>query len=192
MTQRLLTFIFIGGLIGSMMGYFGKCSTGTCPLTATPLRGALYGAFWGLLLSLTISPPIPKESVPESKNVIKIIDSESFNKEVLKVLDIPVLVDFYAPWCGPCRRLSPIISSLADKLNGKSKVCKLNTDDVGDVSKQYKIRTIPLVIVFYDGKEVERVRGCKSEKYYIELLKKYYIEQKESDSVLNNDKQEEE
>ncbi len=192
MTQKILTFIFIGGLIGSMMGYFGKCSTGTCPLTATPLRGALYGAFWGLLLSLTVSPPTSKESVPESKNIIKIADVEVFNKEVLKAGDIPVLVDFYAPWCGPCKRLSPVLSSLADKVVDKAKVCKFNTDDLGEIAKQYKIRTIPTVIIFYQGAEVNRIKGIKSEKYYIGLLKQYYTEQKESDYILNDNKQGEE
>jgi len=191
MTQKILTFIFIGGLIGSMMGYFGKCSTGSCPLTATPLRGALYGAFWGLLLSLTVSPPIPKDSVPESKNVIKITDSEIFDKEVLKTLDISVLVDFYAPWCGPCKRLSPVLSSLADKVVDKAKVCKLNTDDLGEISKQYKIRTIPTVIIFYKGAEVRRIKGIKSEKYYIEILKQYYVEQENLDSSSNNNNLEE-
>jgi len=55
MVLRVITGIAVGGILGALMGYFGKCASGTCPLTSTPLRGALYGAFWGLIFTFTIS-----------------------------------------------------------------------------------------------------------------------------------------
>ncbi|MDR2192696.1 MAG: thioredoxin [Endomicrobium sp.] len=84
----------------------------------------------------------------------------NFAKEVLES-DIPVLVDFWAPWCGPCKMLSPVIEELAKEYEGKAKVCKLNTDENMTLSSQFQITSIPCVIVFKGGKAVEKIVGFR-------------------------------
>lgn len=90
-----------------------------------------------------------------------IITEENFEKEVLKS-DIPVLVDFWASWCGPCRMLAPVIEEIAKNHEGKIKVCKANVDDNGDLAARYEIRSIPTVILFKDGTPVKRSVGAKN------------------------------
>lgn len=92
-----------------------------------------------------------------------ILTDNSFNKEVLEA-DIPVLVDFWAEWCGPCKLVGPIIAELANEYAGKIKVCKLDTDAHQKNSASFGISAIPTIILFEDGKEVKRLVGAKSKK----------------------------
>jgi len=90
-----------------------------------------------------------------------IISNDNFEAEVLKS-DIPVLVDFWATWCGPCKMLAPIIEAIAKDHEGTLKVCKADVDDNGDLAAQFGIQSIPTVILFKDGKEVKRSIGAKN------------------------------
>jgi thioredoxin 1 len=74
----------------------------------------------------------------------------------------PILVDFWAPWCGPCRAMSPAVEAVAQKLAGNAKVYKLNVDDNPSVSPRFSIRGIPTLILFKDGKEINRRIGLSS------------------------------
>ena len=78
------------------------------------------------------------------------ITKDNFEAEVLKS-DIPVLVDFWAPWGGPCRMLAPTVAQIAEEYAGKAKVCKVNVDDEGDLAAQFGIASIPTVMVFKNG-----------------------------------------
>lgn len=89
---------------------------------------------------------------------------ENFNQEVLSS-DLPVLVDFYADWCGPCKMLAPVIETLAEEYEGKVKVGKLNVDNAPDVSGRYGIMSIPTLLYFKNGEIVNKTIGvvAKSE-----------------------------
>ncbi len=100
--------------------------------------------------------------VMASKNVLE-LTTDNWQQEVVNS-DKPVLVDFWAVWCGPCRALAPAIESLADKYAGKVKVGKLNTDDHQDLAVRYGISAIPQVLIFKGGEEPkERIVGLNSE-----------------------------
>jgi thioredoxin 1 len=89
------------------------------------------------------------------------VTDTSFETEVLKS-NQPVLVDFWAAWCAPCRMLAPTIDAVAEKYQGKAKVVKLNVDENIDMSSKYGIKGIPTLILFRDGKEADRVVGVPS------------------------------
>lgn len=87
------------------------------------------------------------------------VTDSTFKQEVLDS-ELPVLVDFWAPWCGPCRMVSPVVDELASQYGGQVKVVKLNTDDSPGVASQYGIRSIPTLILFKGGQIIDRVVGA--------------------------------
>ena len=95
-------------------------------------------------------------------NLIEFTDA-NFDSEVLKS-DIPVLVDFWAPWCGPCRVIAPTIEELSNEYAGKFKVGKVNTDENMQISTQYGIRSIPTLGIFVNGKMVDSIIGALPKK----------------------------
>lgn len=97
---------------------------------------------------------------------------QNFDAEVTNS-NVPVLVDFWAPWCGPCQMLGPVIAEVAEEYNGKAKVCKVNVDEESELAAQNAIVSIPTVILFNNGKAVERIVGTHSFDDYADLLDKY-------------------
>ncbi len=91
------------------------------------------------------------------------VDSQSFDQEVLKS-EIPVLVDFWAPWCGPCKAIAPTVDALAEELAGKLKVVKVNTDEANDVAGRYGVMSIPTLLVIKGGQVVETLVGNQSKQ----------------------------
>ena len=92
---------------------------------------------------------------------VKHFSNDTFQSEVLQGSG-PILVDFWAPWCGPCKMLGPVIDGLADELSGKAVVGKVNIDDEPDIAAKYGVVTIPTIILFKDGQEVNRLVGVQS------------------------------
>jgi len=86
------------------------------------------------------------------------VNGNNFQQEVLES-SIPVLVDLWAPWCMPCRMISPIVEELGNENQGKLKVCKLNTDENQNIAARYGIQGIPTLLFFKDGQEVDRIVG---------------------------------
>jgi thioredoxin 1 len=94
---------------------------------------------------------------------------QSFEQDVLKS-PLPVLVDFWAPWCGPCRLAGPVIDNVAQKMEGKAKVFKLNVDDNPDTACTYSVTGIPTIIIFRNGKLEKRLVGVQQESIYLDAL----------------------
>lgn len=101
-------------------------------------------------------------------SVLQLTDG-SFQQEVIDS-PIPVLVDFWAPWCGPCRMLAPTIEELSKDYDGKIKVCKLNTDESPETAGSFGISSIPTVLLFKDGKVVDKLVGLNPKKKFQEML----------------------
>lgn len=102
----------------------------------------------------------------------KEVSDINFDQEVLQS-SIPVLVDFWAPWCGPCRALGPTIDALAQELEGKVKVLKLNTDENPESAVRFRINSIPNLIFFKDGKPVDQLIGAVDKSKILDTIAKF-------------------
>ncbi|HEX9307911.1 MAG TPA: thioredoxin [Anaeromyxobacter sp.] len=105
-----------------------------------------------------------------SNDVVNLQDG-TFDQEVLKS-DVPVLVDFWAVWCGPCKAIAPAVEELAKQYKGKVKVAKMNVDDHQNVPQQYGIRSIPTLLLFKGGRVVDTIVGAVPKSKLEESLKK--------------------
>jgi thioredoxin 1 len=174
MISKILLGVLIGGTIGAVLGYLGKCSSGTCPLTANPYRGAIYGAIVGALLASALSIQ-PKEK-PEGSDIVHIKNKSDSNFEVVeangsnlmesltketflqKVFnyeqnkewkfegEVPCIVDFYADWCGPCKMVEPILQELAQEYQDKINIYRVDTEAEPELAAAFGIQSIPSLL----------------------------------------------
>ncbi|MGK7906872.1 MAG: thioredoxin [Synechococcus sp.] len=100
------------------------------------------------------------------------VKDDSFETEVIGS-DLPVLVDFWAPWCGPCRMVAPVVQEIAEQYDGKVKVVKMNTDENPKVASEYGIRSIPTLMVFKGGQKVDVVVGAVPKATLASTLEKH-------------------
>lgn len=179
---KILFIIAAGAAGGALLGSTRSCETGGCPLTATPTRGAIYGACLAALVGFAFfsrSPGPVASAGPPSEHLIH-IESEAHFNEVVLASEQPVLVDFYADWCGPCRQLAPTINELADDLAGRAKVAKVNVDELRSLAGEYGVSSIPDVRVFSGGKSVDGSVGVRDKSFYADLVNKAASDKSES------------
>jgi len=100
------------------------------------------------------------------------VTTENFNEEVIEA-QIPVLIDFWAPWCGPCQMISPAIDEISKKYGQRIKVCKVNVDEASEIATQYAIMSIPALMIFNEGKIMEKRVGAMSKENLEEFIQPY-------------------
>ena len=103
---------------------------------------------------------------------VKAVTDASFEQDVLKATG-PVLVDFWAPWCGPCRMIAPVMEKLATDYAGKVTITKLNVDENPETQRKYGIRSIPMVALFSGGEPVDGILGALPPKAFSDMLDKH-------------------
>lgn len=100
------------------------------------------------------------------------VNDENFKQEVLEA-EVPVLVDFWAEWCGPCRMIAPTIEEIAKEFSGKVKVCKLNVEEGPRTASNYSVMNIPTLIIFKDGEVVDKVVGAVPKGDLVDRINSY-------------------
>ncbi len=99
------------------------------------------------------------------------VSSESFENDVLKS-DVPVLVDFWAEWCGPCKMVAPVLDEIADEMEGQVKIAKLNVDENQDIAVQFQVSSIPTFILFRNGEAADRMLGAMPKTAFEQFIER--------------------
>lgn len=102
--------------------------------------------------------------------MVKILTESTFD-DTIKNAGVPVLVDFWAEWCGPCRMFSPIIEEVSEECGDSAMICKLNTDDAQSIAARYNVMSIPTIILFKDGEPAARTMGVQSKDAVLDFIK---------------------
>jgi len=103
---------------------------------------------------------------------VVMITKDNFDGEVLKA-EMPVLVDFWAKWCGPCMAIGPVIDELSEEYEGKAKICKVNVDNEPELARKFRVMSIPTIIIFKNGEIADKLLGSRSKGEFQELLNKH-------------------
>jgi thioredoxin 1 len=109
------------------------------------------------------------EKADDKNTPIAHVDTKTWNDLVLQS-DIPVFVDFWAEWCGPCRMVGPAVEQIGRAMNGKLRVAKLNVDENQEIAMRYGVRSIPSLLLFKGGKEIGRTVGAAPKESYIKFI----------------------
>lgn len=179
MNATVLKFLGImaaGGVCGALLGWVGKCSTGSCPFTANPWRGGLFGAIVGAVFAAALllqSGGAGSTASAAETALPHVADEAGFRQAVLDAKGL-VLVDFYADWCPPCRKLGPVLAELATEESGKVAVVKVNVDKAKALAQEYQVRSIPHLVLFRAGEVVGARSGYQAKAELLAWLRPLY------------------
>ena len=165
--MSLLLWAAIGAGVGATFGRLGKGIRS--PLISTWQRGAASGAVAAVLLFF-LTGQGRTEAMNQSSEAVTRLRPERFDAEVLQS-SLPVMVDFYATWCGPCRALAPRVEEAAQKFSGRVRVFKVNIDEAPQLAQRYQIDAIPTLLFFSNGKLIDRRLGIVSPEDLAERLR---------------------
>lgn len=115
--------------------------------------------------------PLPTAAAGVGETTPVIVSDATFAREVMGITGRPVLLDCWAPWCPPCRIIGPIMDQLASESDGRYRIAKLNVDENPDISSRYQIASIPTLLIFKDGKLIDRLVGAKPKQAIVERLR---------------------
>jgi thioredoxin 1 len=170
MLIQIMAGLLIGGACGALLGYFGKCTSGACPLTSNPWRGGFLGAVIGAMLVFsTTGSRASDEGSKAGHSAVSIASEADFERLVLHAQQ-PVLVDFYSNGCPPCRMLAPTVEQLAEDYEGRAVVYKVNVDTLPSLAEKHGVQAIPTVVFLHNGREIERLIGLHARAAYAQVL----------------------
>jgi len=112
--------------------------------------------------------PAKQNSIDDGELMVS-LNADNFSASIAEGV---TLVDFYAPWCGPCKMQGPILEQVAESVRGRAKIAKVNVDDVGSIAGQFAVQSIPTLVLFKDGSEVRRFVGIQSHDTLVEAIDK--------------------
>ncbi len=172
----------VGTVLGFLTGRSRKCGTGACTLTTGPIMGAISGALLGGIVVVAFvtsgcrsARPLSEQLSEQRGDVELIKTAEQFDRTVLEGTT-PVLVDFFADWCPPCKVLAPILESLSQDYTGRTKFVKVDVDESKDLAGRYKIEALPTVVLFSGGGEVHRWVGLQEVDRYRQVIDSHLTE----------------
>ncbi len=178
MTYRIIIGALLGAGLGAILGYIGRCAGGTCPIACTPAGGIIFGSILGITLASSIPAKPQGDNKDHGSEHVLIVNTLDQLKEIIGSNSV-VLVDFHAEWCGPCRRIAPLIDALAGKYAGIATIAKVNVDKNQAAAAAYGVTSIPDVRIFVDGVQREKITGGRSFGKYAEILDRYTTKGKE-------------
>lgn len=118
------------------------------------------------------SSPAPEEGTEDSQTApdFTVYDAEGNAVKLSDYFGRPIVLNFWASWCGPCRMIGPVIEELSEDYDGRADICKVNVDDEIDLAKRFRIMSIPCVILFKDGQEMNRLVGARDKEEYADAI----------------------
>jgi len=162
MAMHIVIGIVLGAAAGAALGSTRSCSDGGCPLTSTPKRGALYGAFIGFAFaSMTGAPTQAKEESKASPHMAIAESEEAFDAK-LDENEGTTVVYFHAVWCGACRTYGPALDEIAKDNQNQASFLKVDVDKVPELAKRFKIKALPTTVVLKGSQETSRFIGAVS------------------------------